>query len=158
VDRVVLPVGARDADQDRRPAQQTETAFGLELALEEQHAPHHLVIDALRLRDTVDEDLEGSRHVDGERGKRSPAHLAGHVHRMHPPVRKLPPVAVGVAIVLAVLAAALGLPDAATAGNGGISPVTPHSPNAGDITDAWWFITGFILFVFVVVEGLLLAF
>lgn len=71
---------------------------------------------------------------------------------MHAPVRKLPPVVVG------ALLAALFVATPALAGNGGLAPVTPNSPNAHSITDAWWFITGFILFVFVCVEGLLVAF
>ena len=75
---------------------------------------------------------------------------------MHPPVRKLPPVAVRMVLVLAVLLVLA--PSSALAGNGGIAPVTPHSTSAGDITDAWWFVTGFILAVFVGVEGLLLVF
>jgi cytochrome c oxidase subunit 2 len=71
---------------------------------------------------------------------------------MHAPVRKLSPVVVG------ALLAALFVATPALAGNGGIAPVSPKSPNAHSITDAWWFITGFIAFVFVAVEGLLLAF
>jgi len=65
---------------------------------------------------------------------------------MHAPVRKLPSVVVGV--VLAVLAAA----PAALADNGGFTPVRPDSSNAQSITDTFWFITGFILFVFVLVD------
>ena len=71
---------------------------------------------------------------------------------MHAPVRKLPPVVVG------ALLAALFVATPALAGNGGVAPVAPNSPNAHSITDAWWFITGFILFVLVGVEGLLIAF
>ena len=71
---------------------------------------------------------------------------------MHAPVRKLPLVVVG-----AVLAALI-VATPALAGNGGFAPVTPDSPNAHSITDAYWFITGFVLFVVVGVEGLLVAF
>jgi cytochrome c oxidase subunit 2 len=71
---------------------------------------------------------------------------------MHTPVRKLP------TVVLGVFAAALLLAAPALAGNGGFAPVTPNSPSARGITDSYWFITGFILFVFVAVEGLLVAF
>jgi cytochrome c oxidase subunit II len=71
---------------------------------------------------------------------------------MHAPVRKLPLVVVG-AVLAALIVATPGL-----AGNGGFAPVTPDSPNAHSITDAYWFITGFVLFVLVGVEGLLVAF
>jgi cytochrome c oxidase subunit II len=71
-------------------------------------------------------------------------------------VRKLPPVAVGLVLVLAALL--LILPTAALAGNGGFAPVAPRSANAHRITDAWWFVTGFVLFVFVGVETLLVVF
>ncbi len=71
---------------------------------------------------------------------------------MHAPVRKLPPVVFGMVLAALLVAAP------AVAGNGGIAPIAPHSPNAKSITDAWWFITAFILVVFVGVEGLLLAF
>ena len=71
---------------------------------------------------------------------------------MHAPVRKLPSVVVGVLLAALVVAAP------ALAGNGGFAPVTPDSPNAHKISDAYWFITGFVLFVLVVVEGLLVAF
>jgi cytochrome c oxidase subunit 2 len=53
---------------------------------------------------------------------------------------------------------ALVLPAAALAGNGGFAPVPPESPNAEGITQSWWFVSAFILFIFVLVEGLLLAF
>jgi cytochrome c oxidase subunit II len=71
---------------------------------------------------------------------------------MHAPVRKLPPAVVG------ALLAAFFLATPALAGNGGFAPVTPDSPNAHGITAAYWFITGFVLFVLVGVEGVLVAF
>jgi cytochrome c oxidase subunit 2 len=71
---------------------------------------------------------------------------------MHGPVRKLSLVVTG------AFSAALVLTPLAFAGNGGFAPVSPQSPNADNITDAYWFITGFILFVFVIVESLLVAF
>jgi len=74
---------------------------------------------------------------------------------MHRSVRKPPPVAVGVVLVLAVL---LAFAPSAPAGNGGFAPVPPKSTSAGNITDAWWFVTGFILAVFVGVETLLIVF
>jgi len=61
-------------------------------------------------------------------------------------------------IISAALAAALALAGPALAGDGGLSPVTPNAPGAHGITDAYWFITVFVGIVFVVVEGLLVAF
>jgi cytochrome c oxidase subunit II len=55
-------------------------------------------------------------------------------------------------------AGALTLVAAASAGNGGFLPVTPHSPNAARIRDAYLFILVFTGVIFVGVEGALLAF
>src|SRR5262249_28929605 len=134
---VVLPVGADDPDHDRRPAPDAEAALGLQLPLEQQDTAHDLVVGALLLGHAVHEDLERTGHVGREPGERSAAHLVGHLHRMHPPVRKLPPVAVGMVLVLAAL---LVFAPSALAGNGGFAPVTPSSTNAKNITDAWWFV------------------
>jgi cytochrome c oxidase subunit 2 len=57
-----------------------------------------------------------------------------------------------------VVVASLALAAPALAGNGGLSPVTPNAPGAHAITDTYWFITVFAGIVFVVVEGLLVAF
>ena len=59
--------------------------------------------------------------------------------------------------VFAVLVA-LATADVAAAGNGGFAPVTPASPNASKITDAYWVVMGFAAFVFVLVESLLIVF
>jgi cytochrome c oxidase subunit 2 len=56
------------------------------------------------------------------------------------------------------LAGAFALAAAAAASNGGISPVTPVSPNGHRITDAYWLILGITGAVFLVVEGTLLTF
>jgi cytochrome c oxidase subunit II len=61
-------------------------------------------------------------------------------------------------LLLLACTLALALPVAALAGNGGFAPVDPESENAEGITQNWWFVTGFILFIFVLVEGLLVAF
>ena len=65
--------------------------------------------------------------------------------------RKLP------SFVLVVLVA-LATAGVATAGNGGFAPITPHSPNASRINDAYWVVFGFAAFVFLLVESLLVAF
>jgi cytochrome c oxidase subunit II len=54
--------------------------------------------------------------------------------------------------------AALALAGPALAGDGGLSPVTPNAPGARGITNTYWFITVFAGIVFVIVEGLLVAF
>ena len=59
---------------------------------------------------------------------------------------------------LFALAVALAAAGPALAGDGGLSPVTPNAPGARGITDTYWFITVFIGIVFLVVEGLLVAF
>ena len=59
---------------------------------------------------------------------------------------------------LLTLLATLALAGPALAGDGGLSPVTPNAPGAHGITDAYWFITVFVGIVFVLVEGLLVAF
>ena len=65
--------------------------------------------------------------------------------------RKLP------SVVLAVLVA-LATAGVATAGNGGFAPVTPASPNAHHITQAYYLIFGFTAAIFILVESLLVIF
>jgi cytochrome c oxidase subunit 2 len=60
------------------------------------------------------------------------------------------------AIVAALTALVLAVP--ATAGNGGFAPVPPESSGAEGITRTWWIVSGFILFIFVLVEALLIGF
>jgi cytochrome c oxidase subunit 2 len=62
------------------------------------------------------------------------------------------------AVVACSLIAGLLLAAPALAGDGGLSPVTPDSPGARGITSAYWFITAFVGAVFLLVEGLLVAF
>ena len=62
------------------------------------------------------------------------------------------------ALVLSIACAgALTIAGAALAGNGGLLPVAPHSPNAERIRQAYIFVLVFAAIVFVVVEGALLA-
>jgi cytochrome c oxidase subunit II len=56
-----------------------------------------------------------------------------------------------------LLLAAIAAP-AAVGGNGGFAPVSPESPNADGIRDSFLFVSIFVLAIFVLVEGLLLAF
>ena len=62
------------------------------------------------------------------------------------------------AVVAGTALLALGLAAAALAGNGGIAPPSPHSPNAHRITDAYWLILGITGAIFLLVEGLLVTF
>ena len=59
----------------------------------------------------------------------------------------------GLVAVAALLTAA-----GATAANGGFTPVQPHSPNASHTTTAYYVILAFTAAIFVLVEGLLVAF
>ncbi len=70
---------------------------------------------------------------------------------MTPPVRTT-------LTTLLTFAATLALAGPALAGDGGLSPVTPNARGAQGITDTYWFITVFVGIVFVIVEGLLVAF
>jgi cytochrome c oxidase subunit 2 len=54
--------------------------------------------------------------------------------------------------------ATLALAPAALAANGGFTPVAPESPNADGIRDSFLFVSIFTLAIFVLVEGLLIAF
>jgi cytochrome c oxidase subunit 2 len=63
----------------------------------------------------------------------------------------------GRAAVAAAVALPL-LPAAALAGNGGFAPVAPESPNAEGISESFWFISAFVLGIFLLVEILLVAF
>ena len=135
----MLPVGARDAEEDRRPAPEAELAFGLELAREDEMAVGDPVIGAFDLRDAVHEDLEWPGHIPRQTHARSLAHSFFHAHRMAALVRSKLLLTGG-----ALVALALALAASAAAGNGGFAPVPPESPNAGGITDAWWLITFFI--------------
>ena len=61
-------------------------------------------------------------------------------------------------VVSGVLATLLVDASAAIAGNGGFAPVPPESPNAEGISQSWWFISAFVLGIFLLVEVLLVVF
>jgi cytochrome c oxidase subunit II len=61
-------------------------------------------------------------------------------------------------LLVTPLAGALALAAVATASNCGVGPVTPVSPNAHRISDAYWLILGITGAVFLLVEGTLLTF
>jgi cytochrome c oxidase subunit 2 len=61
------------------------------------------------------------------------------------------------AVIVGALVALLGAAEA-SAGNGGFAPVPPESPNADGITSSFWFVSLFCFAIFLLVEGLLIAF
>jgi cytochrome c oxidase subunit II len=71
---------------------------------------------------------------------------------MPPPVRRK------TFVLMLALGAALAFAAVACAGNGGLAPVTPRSPNAQGINDAYKWIAIFTGAIFVVVEGTLIWF
>ena len=62
-----------------------------------------------------------------------------------------------VAIVSALVVLLVGA-STALAGNGGFAPVPPESPNADGISQSWWFVTAFVVAIFLLVEVLLVLF
>src|SRR2546423_8200928 len=56
------------------------------------------------------------------------------------------------------MGAALLLANAATAGNGGFAPATPHSPNAGRINDSYKLIALLTGIILILVEAALITF
>ncbi len=68
-------------------------------------------------------------------------------------MRRTPLLTASAAALLALAATGVAL-----AGNGGIAPVEPRSPNADGIRDSYWLILAVVLAIFVLVEGLLVAF
>ena len=61
-------------------------------------------------------------------------------------------------VLLCVALLALGVTTAALAGNGGLAPPAPASPNAGNIRDIYWLILAISVGIFVIVVGALLLF
>src|SRR5438034_423361 len=71
---------------------------------------------------------------------------------MPPPVRR------NLIVLALTLAGALALAGAAAASYGGLTPVTPESPNAHRITDSYLLILAVAGAIFVIVEGALITF
>jgi cytochrome c oxidase subunit 2 len=71
---------------------------------------------------------------------------------MPTPVRRF------VRVLFCVALLALVVAGAALAGNGGVAPVAPASPNEGGIRSVYWLILGFTGFIFVLVETALVVF
>jgi cytochrome c oxidase subunit 2 len=63
-----------------------------------------------------------------------------------------------IAAIASASVALLADASGALAGNGGFAPVPPESPNAEGISQSWWFVTFFVLAIFLLVEVLLVVF
>ncbi len=63
-----------------------------------------------------------------------------------------------IAAIASASVALLADASGALAGNGGFAPVPPESPNAEGISQSWWFVTAFVLAIFLLVEVLLVVF
>lgn len=61
-------------------------------------------------------------------------------------------------IVVGALVAPLAFAATALAGNGGFAPLAPQSPNAEGIQQSYLFISAFAFAIFLLVEGILIAF
>ena len=70
----------------------------------------------------------------------------------------MPPVRARLLVLAGLLIAALAFSGAALAGNGGFAPATPDSPNADRIDTVYWFVTGFAVLIFLIVEVALVLF
>ncbi len=63
-----------------------------------------------------------------------------------------------IAAIASASVALLADASVALAGNGGFAPVPPESPNAEGISQSWWFVSAFVLAIFLLVEVLLVVF
>ena len=135
VDRVVLAVRPGDTDPQREPAPEAELALGLQLAIEDERAARRCGSRRPPLRDAVHEHLERPHDVGGQPYASSPIRALRHVHRM----------AAGAGFDLVGFLAQF-------------APVAPESPNAEGIRDSYLFVSIFVFAIFVLVEGLLIAF
>jgi cytochrome c oxidase subunit 2 len=61
-------------------------------------------------------------------------------------------------VLASLLAVGASIAAPALADNGGFTPVSPESPNAEGISRSYWFVSIFVLGIFILVEGLLIAF
>jgi len=63
---VVLPIGARDPEDDRRPAPESKSTLLLQLSREDERTALHVEVTAFHLLDAVDVDLERPRDLGWE--------------------------------------------------------------------------------------------
>jgi cytochrome c oxidase subunit 2 len=70
----------------------------------------------------------------------------------------MPPVRARLLVLAGLLIAGLALSGVALGDNGGFAPAGPDSPNANRIETIYWFVMGFAVFIFLVVEVALVFF
>jgi cytochrome c oxidase subunit 2 len=70
----------------------------------------------------------------------------------------MPPVRARLLVLAGLLIAALASSSGAFADDGGFSPAGPDSPNGDRIETVYWFVMGFAVFIFLVVEVALVVF
>ena len=70
----------------------------------------------------------------------------------------MPPVRARLLVLAGLLIAGLALSGVAFADNGGFAPAGPDSPNGDRIETVYWFVMGFAVFIFLVVEVALVFF
>jgi cytochrome c oxidase subunit 2 len=70
----------------------------------------------------------------------------------------MPPVRARLLVLAGLLIAGLALSGVALADDGGFAPAGPDSPNADRIESVYWFVMGFAVFIFLVVEVALVLF
>jgi len=70
----------------------------------------------------------------------------------------MPPVRARLLVLAGLLIAALALSGVALGDNGGFAPAGPDSPNGDRIETVYWFVMGFAVFIFLVVEVALVFF
>ena len=70
----------------------------------------------------------------------------------------MPPVRARLLVLAGLLIAGLALSGVALGDNGGFAPAGPDSPNGNRIETVYWFVMGFAVFIFLVVEVALVFF
>src|SRR4029453_6964145 len=123
------------------PAPKAEPALARQPAVEDELITLAAEVAARLLEDPVHEDLERVAYALREFYARP----FRHVHRMPPPVRR--------SVFVLSVAFALVLAGTANAGNGGIAPPSPASPDAANIRDIYWLIFAVTAGIFVLVGG-----
>src|SRR5689334_11393828 len=75
-----------------------------------------------------------------------------------PWLRRMPRVRARLLVLAGLLIAGLALPGVALATDGGFAPAGPDSPNGERIETLYWFVMGFAVLIFLIVEVALVFF